>query len=79
MTVAITATQRKSLRYLTLDQKIRKEFKKVNKEITFTCGKNLQSILHQNKSKYYLIVILECTNCIVNAMVDILGNQRKKY
>ena len=31
--------------------KIRKEFKKVNKDITFTSGKNLQSILCQNKAK----------------------------
>ena len=31
--------------------KIRKEFKKVNKDITFTSGKNLQSILCQNKPK----------------------------
>ena len=29
--------------------KIRKEFKKVNKDITFTSGKNSQSILCQNK------------------------------
>ena len=31
--------------------KIRKEFKKVNKDITFTSGKNLQNILCQNKLK----------------------------
>ena len=31
--------------------KIRKEFKKVNKDIIFTSGKNLQSILCQNKAK----------------------------
>ena len=31
--------------------KIRKEFKKVNKDITFTAGKNLQSVLCQNKLK----------------------------
>ena len=31
--------------------KIRKEFKKVNKDITSTSGKNLQIILCQNKSK----------------------------
>ena len=31
--------------------KIKKEFKKVNKDITFTSGKNLQSILCQNKPK----------------------------
>ena len=31
--------------------KIRKELKKVNKDITFTSGKNLQSILCQNKLK----------------------------
>ena len=31
--------------------KIRKEFKKVNKDITLTSGKNLQSILFQNESK----------------------------
>ena len=31
--------------------KIRKEFKKVNKDITFTSSKNLQSILCQNKPK----------------------------
>ena len=31
--------------------KIRKEFKKVNKDITFTSGRNLQSILCQNKPK----------------------------
>ena len=31
--------------------KVRKEFKKVNKDITFTSGKNLQSILCQNKPK----------------------------
>ena len=28
-----------------IEPKIRKEFKKVNKDITFTSGKNLQSIL----------------------------------
>ena len=32
-----------------IGSKIRKEFKKVNKDITFTSGKNLQSILCQNK------------------------------
>ena len=31
--------------------KIRKEFKKVNKDITSTSGKNLQIILCQNKPK----------------------------
>ena len=31
--------------------KLRKEFKKVNKDITFTSGKNSQSILYQNKPK----------------------------
>ena len=51
MTVAIT--QRKSRGYLILDQKpkIRKEFKIVNKDITFISSKNLQSILCQNKPK----------------------------
>ena len=33
----------------TIGPKIRKEFKMVNKDITFTSGKNLQSILYQNK------------------------------
>ena len=31
--------------------KIRKKFKKVNKDITFTSGKNLKNILCQNKPK----------------------------
>ena len=31
--------------------KIIKEFKKVNKEVTFTSGKNLKSILGENKTK----------------------------
>ena len=33
------------------EPKIRKEFKKGNKDITFTSGKNLQSILCQSKPK----------------------------
>ena len=35
------------------------------------------SYVKTNRS-YYLTVILECTSWIVHAMVDILGNQRKK-
>ena len=31
--------------------KVRKEFKKINKDITFISGKNIQSILCQNKPK----------------------------
>ena len=34
-----------------IEPKTRKEVKKVNKDITFTSGKNLQSILCQNKPK----------------------------
>ena len=56
--------------------KIRKEFKKVSKDITFTSVKNLQSILCQNKPKQ---LILECTSWIVHAVADILANQRKRY
>ena len=36
---------------LNIGPKIRKEFKKVNKGITITSGKNVQSILCQNKPK----------------------------
>ena len=58
--------------------KIRKEFKKVNKDITFTSGKNLKASYVKTSRSYYLIVILECTSWIVRAMVDILANRRKK-
>ena len=51
MTVAITSTQRKFRDYLTLDQNLGKNFKMVNKDITFTPGKYSQSILCQNKPK----------------------------
>ena len=51
ITVAIRPTQRKSRGYLILDQKFGKNFKKVNKDIIFTSGNNLQSILCQNKPK----------------------------
>ena len=51
MTIAITPAQRKSHSYLILDKKIRKELKKVDRDIFFTSGKNLQSILCQNKPK----------------------------
>ena len=45
-------TNRKKIPWiLNIGPKIRKEFKKVNKGITFTFGKNLQSILCQNKPK----------------------------
>ena len=60
--------------------KIMKQFKKVNKDFTFTSGKNLQSILYQNKPK-----LLPNSHpgvhhdWIVHAMVYILANQRKKY
>ena len=60
--------------------KVRKEFKKVNKDITFRSGKNLQSILCQNKNRScYLVAILESTSWIVDAMVDKLVKQRQKY
>ena len=42
--------------------KLRKYFKKVNKDIIFTSRKNLQSILFRNKPKLYLKVILEYTS-----------------
>ena len=57
-----------------------KQFKKVNKDFTFTSGKNLQSILYQNKPK-----LLPNNHpgvhhdWIVHAMVYILAHQRKKY
>ena len=45
-------TNRKKIPWIPdIGPKIRKEFKKVNKGITFTSGKNLQSILCQNKPK----------------------------
>ena len=45
-------TNRKKIPWIpNIGPKIRKEFKKVNKDITFTSGKNLQSILCQNKPK----------------------------
>ena len=40
-----------SVSFNVIGPKIRKEFKKVNKDITFTSGKNLRSILCQNKPK----------------------------
>ena len=45
-------TNRKKILWISnIGPKIRKEFKKVNKNVTFTSGKNLQSILCQNKPK----------------------------
>ena len=45
-------TNRKKIPWIPdIGPKIRKEFKKVNKGITFISGKNLQSILCQNKLK----------------------------
>ena len=45
-------TNRKKIPWiLNIEPKIRKEVKKVNKGIIFTFGKNLQSILCQNKPK----------------------------
>ena len=45
-------TNRKKIPWIPdIGPKIRKEFKKVNKGITFISGKNLQSILCQNKPK----------------------------
>ena len=45
-------TNRKKIPWIpNIGPKIRKEFKKVNKDITFTSGQNLQSILCQNKLK----------------------------
>ena len=45
-------TNRKKIPWISnIGPEIRKEFKKVNKDITFTSGKNLQSILCQNKPK----------------------------
>ena len=45
-------TNRKKIPWISnIGPKIRKEFKKINKDITFTSGKNLQSILCQNKPK----------------------------
>ena len=41
ITVGITSTQRKFRGYLTQEQKIRKEFKKGNKEITFKIWQEL--------------------------------------
>ena len=51
MAAAITPTQRKSRGYLILDQQLSKKKKKSNKNITSTPGKNLQSMLCQNKPK----------------------------
>ena len=59
-----------------IEPKIRKEFKTVNKDITFTSYK--ASCVKTNRS-YYLIIILQCTSWIVHAMIDILASQRKKY
>ena len=53
--------------------KIRKEFKKVNKDITFTSRIFKASYVKTNR-RYYLIVTLECTSWIVHAMADILAN-----
>ena len=45
-------TNRKKIPWIpNIAPNIRKEFNKVNKDITFTSGKNLQSILCQNKPK----------------------------
>ena len=73
----MTPTERKYCGYLILDQKLGK-FKIVNKDITFTSGKNLQSILCQNKPKLLPnshpgVYLLDCS---CNGK---LANQRKKY
>ena len=48
-------TYRKKIPWIpNIGPKFRKEFEKVNKDITFTSGKNLQSILCQNKPKLLL-------------------------
>ena len=45
-------TNRKKILWIpNIGPKIRREFKKVNKDITFTSGNNLQRILCQNKLK----------------------------
>ena len=47
-------TSRKKIPWIpNIGPKIRKEFKNVNKEITFSSGKNLQSILCQSKPKLF--------------------------
>ena len=45
-------TNRKKILWIpNIGPKIRRQFKKVNKDINFTSGNNLQSILCQNKPK----------------------------
>ena len=72
-------TNRKKILWIpNIGPKIRKEFKKLNKDITFTSGKNLQRILCQNKPKLLLnshpgVYLLDCS---CNGK---LANQRKKY
>ena len=40
----------------------RKEFEKVNKDITFTSGRIYKASYVKTNQNYYLIVILECTS-----------------
>ena len=49
MTAAITPTLKKIVWVLNIGPTIRKEFKNVNKDITFTSDKNLKSILSISK------------------------------
>ena len=63
---------------LNIGPKIRRAFKKVNKNIIFTSGKYLQNIQCQNNPKCTsTVVYLECTSWIVHTMVDILANQKE--
>ena len=78
MTVAITRTQKRIL-WAPIRPKIRKEFKKVSRDITFTSDKKLQSTLYQNRPKLLPNSHLECTSWPVNTMVDIFANQKEKY
>ena len=73
MTVAVTLIQK------IIEAKIRTEFQNVNKTLLSYLARTYKASYAKTKRSYYLIVILECTSWIVQAMVNILVNQRKTY
>ena len=73
-------TNRKKIRWIpNIGGKIRKDFKKVIKDITFTFGLNLQSILCQNKPKLLPISHpgVYQLDCSCNGRY--IGESKKKY
>ena len=60
-----------------ISPKIKREFKKIGKNIAFTSGEGLQTNhLSKNKPKYYQIVNQEYTSSIARAMGNILASQK---